>query len=63
MSMRGQQFVGPLVIGATMSEQKVTERDDKMDKAIEVAREDIGFVKELILQARLVWRLLWDPEV
>lgn len=46
-----------------MSEQEATERDDKMDKAIEIAREDIGFVKELILQVRLVWRLLRDPEV
>ena len=46
-----------------MSEQQPTERDDKMDKTIEIAREDIGFVKELILQARLVWRLLRDPEV
>lgn len=46
-----------------MSEQEATERDDKMDKAIEIAREDIGFVKELILQARLVWRLIRDPEV
>ncbi len=46
-----------------MSEQQPTERDDKMDKTIEIAREDIGFVKELILQVRLVWRLLRDPEV
>ena len=46
-----------------MSEQEPMEKETKMDKAIEVARADLGFLKELILQARLVWRLLWDPEV
>lgn len=46
-----------------MNEQEPMEKETKMDKAIEVARADLGFLKELILQARLVWRLIRDPEV
>lgn len=46
-----------------MSTEESMESENKMDKAIEVAREDLGFLKELILQVRLVWRLLRDPEV
>jgi len=46
-----------------MSTPEPMENEDKMDKAIDIAREDLGFLKELILQARLVWRLIRDPEV
>ncbi|MBP7999180.1 MAG: DUF1232 domain-containing protein [Chloroflexi bacterium] len=46
-----------------MNTQEPMESETKMDKAIEVTRADLGFLKELILQARLVWRLLRDPEV
>ena len=46
-----------------MNEQEPMESETKMDKAIELTRADFGFLKELILQARLVWRLLRDPEV
>ena len=46
-----------------MNEQDPMESETKMDKAIELTRADFGFLKELILQARLVWRLIRDPEV
>ncbi len=46
-----------------MTTPEPMENENKMDKAIDIAREDLGFLKELILQARLVWRLIRDPEV
>lgn len=34
-----------------------------MNTAMEVSPKDLGFWKELLLQIRLVWRLIRDPEV